>query len=104
MALEFAKHFFGGKTSCKHILKYYKCDFVEWNIQQLQPFIQLHFLHIFRIQKTWRFPKTPPIKEIRKISANKYYKQGVLLLIEQAPVCMIRQYELWEIRATRGIV
>ena len=43
MTLEFAKHFFGGKTSCKHILKYYKCDFVEQNIQQLQPFIQLQF-------------------------------------------------------------
>ena len=46
MTLEFAKHFFGGKTSCKHILEYYKCDFVEQNIQQLQPFIQLQFFCI----------------------------------------------------------
>ena len=57
MTLEFAKHFFGGKTSCKHILKYYKCDFVEQNIQQLQPFIQLQFFAYIKNSENMMIPK-----------------------------------------------
>ena len=98
MALEFAKHFFGGKRRASTFQNITNVILLNKIYNNCNLLYNCNFLHTFRIQKTWGFPKTPPIKEIRKISANKYYKQGVLLLIEQAPVCMIRQYELWEIR------
>ena len=74
MTLEFAKHFFGGKrraSTFQNITNVILLNKINNNCNLLY---NCNFLHTFRIQKTWGFPKTPPIKEIRKISANKYYK------------------------------